>query len=187
MTEKVDKGPGEFDKVAAIIGKPGLYTLEGVSPRGFVLKPLGGSGIVFVSVTSKKVMLLKDLGIYTLEDTTPLKEVLTSIRQKEEEGVDVPDENAPSDQLFEFLKAIVPNYDQTRVKASDVKKVVKWYKILKENNLLPDPDTQNSESEEKMEEGTEQNQVDKETKSKRKRSSKSSKKSSSNSDEKTEK
>ncbi len=146
MTEKRQN---DFDKVAAIIGKPGLYTLEGVSPRGFVLKPISGSGVVFVSVTSKKVMLLKDLGIYTLGDTTPLKDVLIAIKQKEEEGATVPDENSTAEELFKFLEVVVPDYDQTRVKPSDVKKIIRWYKILKENSLLPEPDRQDSEAEDK--------------------------------------
>ncbi len=137
----------EFNKVAAIIGKPGLYTLEGVSPRGFVLKPINGTGIIFISVHSKKVMLLKDLGIFTIEDTAPLKEVLINMKKKEEEGLAVPDEHSAAEELFNYLKEVVPNYDQNRVKLSDVKKLIRWYKILKENNLLPEEEKQEEKGE----------------------------------------
>ncbi|NPA34465.1 MAG: hypothetical protein GXO48_06020 [Chlorobi bacterium] len=172
-----DKKEREFERVAAVIGKPGLYTLEGVSPRGFVLKPLNGSGIVFVSVHSKKVMLLKDLGIFTYEDTAPLKDVLIAIKQKESEGVLVPDENSSAEELFKFLEIVVPDYDRTKVKTSDVKKLIKWYKILKENDLLPEPDEQEGqENETESEPESEQvaNTKSEETKSSKKTSKKKS-------------
>ncbi len=146
MSGMPTESKSEFDKLAAIVGKPGLYVLEGASPRGFVLRPLTGGPLVFVSVGSKKVMLLKDMALYTYEDTIPLRDVFIRMYEKAEE-VPVPAPNEPPERLFAYLEQVVPEYDRERVKPRDVQKLVRWYHVLVEHDLIPTPaDTQSAES-----------------------------------------
>ena len=47
--------------------------------------------------------------------------------------------------LEEYFFEILPNYDEDRVYASDIKKIVQWYNILVENKIT---DFSESETEE---------------------------------------
>ncbi|MCC1498398.1 hypothetical protein, partial [Alcanivorax sp. 1008] len=40
------------------------------------------------------------------------------------------------DALEEYFFEVLPDYDEDRVYASDIKKVVQWYNLLQKNNLL---------------------------------------------------
>jgi hypothetical protein len=40
------------------------------------------------------------------------------------------------DELEDFFGEVLPKFDQERVYASDIKKVVQWYNILVKNDLL---------------------------------------------------
>ena len=39
-------------------------------------------------------------------------------------------------ELINFFVEMVPDYDQDRVYVSDIRKIISWYNILLENNLL---------------------------------------------------
>jgi len=46
--------------------------------------------------------------------------------------IDLKDNNA----LRDFMSEMLPEYDEERVYASDIKKIVKWYNLLLENDIL---------------------------------------------------
>jgi hypothetical protein len=48
-------------------------------------------------------------------------------------SVDV--KKASSKELFDYFAQILPNYDQDRVHASDIKKLITWYNILINNGI----------------------------------------------------
>jgi hypothetical protein len=37
--------------------------------------------------------------------------------------------------LEEYFFEVLPNYDEDRVYASDIKKIIQWYNILLDNNI----------------------------------------------------
>jgi dephospho-CoA kinase len=71
--------------------------------------------------------------------------------KKKEIEVPLPDGKGDSKQLKEYFKKIVPEYDEEKVHQSDMKKMVKWYRILKQHNLIPEEEKENVESEEPKE------------------------------------
>ncbi len=42
------------------------------------------------------------------------------------------DNKSSADELKAFLKYILPEYDESRVYVSDIKKIIRWYNILLE-------------------------------------------------------
>jgi hypothetical protein len=50
--------------------------------------------------------------------------------------------------LEEYFFSILQDYDEDRVYPSDIKKVIRWYNILQENNMLNMLDDKNNEEEE---------------------------------------
>jgi hypothetical protein len=62
--------------------------------------------------------------------------------------------------LREFFLDVLPNHDEDRVYVSDIKKILKWYNLLLEKDLLSFEDeskeTEESETEEAIDESDEQ-------------------------------
>ena len=98
--------------------------------------------------STSKVSSLEDIAIYTEAGDTPLKDVFKTISEKENGGVTL-DPKSSGNKLKEYFEEIVPEYDKDRVYVSDIKKVLLWYNILLEKEML---DFSKEESEENADE-----------------------------------
>ena len=78
-----------------------------------------------------KVSVLSDISIYTTdgEGAIPLKDVMTKIHEEFAGDTDLTAGSDP-EELKSFLKHVLPNYDDSRVYVSDIKKLVTWYNTL---------------------------------------------------------
>ncbi|SHN19790.1 hypothetical protein SAMN04488057_11039 [Cyclobacterium lianum] len=121
----------EFKDIATVSGKPGLYKILKPSRSGVILESLDDKKGKLVVGAAQRVSLLSEISIYTLteEGATPLKEVLVKI--EEEFGGDTGLEGADKDEYQAFMKHILPEFDADRVYASDVKKLISWYHIIR--------------------------------------------------------
>ncbi|WP_411768118.1 DUF5606 domain-containing protein [Winogradskyella sp. A3E31] len=134
-----------LDKILSISGKPGLYKIVTQTRTGAVVESLLDGKRITVGAHSN-ISILSEIAIYTLTEEIPLREVLKTIKEKENGE---PTKVGPKDgklALEEFFFEVLPEYDEDRVYPSDIKKVVQWYNILQKNNLLS---TLESEDEEK--------------------------------------
>ena len=133
------------EKILAISGKPGLYLLQVQTRSGFVAESLLDGKKITVSLRSN-VSLLSEISMYTYEEEKPLAEILRAIAVKENEGPTIShkEDNA---KLVAYFKEIVPNYDEDRVYASDIKKVLNWYNILQAKGMVSkdEPIVENAE------------------------------------------
>ena len=125
----------ELDKILAISKKPGLYKLITQSRGGFIAESLLDQKRISVSISSN-VSLLSEIAIYTLSDELPLKTVFSKIFDKENGGQTSLNPKASIDDLEAYFFEVLPNYDEDRVYASDIKKVLKWYNLLNQHKLL---------------------------------------------------
>ncbi len=124
-----------LDKILSIAGKPGLFKLVAQTRGGFVAESLIDNKRISVSV-QQNVSVLSEIAIYTLSEEIPLKEVFKTMKEKENgEKASVKPKDS-KDKLEEYFFDILPDYDEDRVYASDIKKVVQWYNLLQEHNLL---------------------------------------------------
>jgi len=133
------------EKILAISGKPGLYLLQIQTRTGFVAESLTDGKKITVSLRSN-VSLLSEISMYTYEDEKPLAEILRAIATKENEGpaISHKEDNA---KLITYFKEVVPNYDEDRVYASDIKKVLNWYNVLQAKGMISkdEPIVENAE------------------------------------------
>ena len=122
------------DKILAISGKPGLFDLKIQTRSGFVAESLLDGKRITVGMRSN-VSLLSEISMYTYSEEKPLVEILRAIAIKENEGpcISSKEDNA---KLIAYFKEIVPDYDEDRVYASDIKKVFNWYNILQAKGLV---------------------------------------------------
>jgi hypothetical protein len=118
-----------LEKILSIGGKPGLYQLLTQTRSGFVAESLLDKKRITVSAHSN-VSVLSEIAIYTLEEEIPLGEVFQKIQQKEKGGKTSIGHKEDKLKLEEYFFDVLPNYDEDRVYASDIKKVIQWYNIL---------------------------------------------------------
>lgn len=137
-----------LDKILAITGKPGLYTLKMQTRTGFVAESLLDGKKITVGLRSN-VSLLSEVSMYTTDKEKPLTEVMQNIAEKENYGP-APTFKEDKQQLANYFLEVLPDYDQDRVYASDIKKVINWYNLLQSKGLVsaeePSETAKNEES-----------------------------------------
>jgi len=93
------------------------------------------------------VSLLSEIAIYTLNEELPLKEVFSKIFDKEKGAETSTSPKSSKDDLEAYFFSVLPDYDEDRVYPSDIKKILSWYNLLNQNQLL-DFNTETSSLEE---------------------------------------
>ncbi|RKN80015.1 DUF5606 family protein [Ulvibacterium marinum] len=136
-----------LDKILSIGGKPGLYRLLTQTRTGFVAESLLDKKRVSVGAHNN-VSVLSEIAIYTLEEELPLRQVFQKIQVKEKGGKTSVGHKAEKIVLEEYFFEILPNYDEDRVYASDIKKVIQWYNLLHDNGIADFSDDEENSSEE---------------------------------------
>ena len=137
----------EFKEIATVSGKSGLYKILKPSRSGVILESLDEKKNKLVVGGSHRVSVLSEISIYTLteEGATPLQEILRKI-EKEFQGDTGLSNDADNDEYKAFLKHVLPEYDEGRVYTSDIKKLIAWYNIIRQNEpgLLQEEEQGNS-------------------------------------------
>nr|WP_299384332.1 DUF5606 domain-containing protein [Allomuricauda sp.] len=134
-----------LDKILSIAGKPGLYKLLTQTRTGFVGESLLDGKRITVGMRNN-VSVLSEIAIYTLEEEVPLREVFSKIKEKEGGKKTGISHKAEKIELEEYFFGILPNYDEDRVYASDIKKIIQWYNILLDNNITDFVEEKNEEA-----------------------------------------
>jgi len=125
----------DLSEYYSIPGKPGVFKMLSQSKSGAIMESLidGKRLPVFAS---DKISSLEEIGMFTNNEDVPLKTVFQNIFRKEngkEAGVSPKAENKV---LQAYFSEVLPDWDQDRVYASDIKKVIAWYNLLTEKNLI---------------------------------------------------
>lgn len=116
-------------KILSISGKPGLYKLMSNGKNMIIVESLADKRKLPVYARDK-VVSLGDISIYTDTDEVSLKEVLASIKQKENGGKASVLPSAKPEELRKYFEEILPAFDKERVYNNDIKKIVSWYNLL---------------------------------------------------------
>ena len=125
----------QIKEIIAISGVPGLHRLNKTRPNGMVATELQSGKSRFYSVRKHQFTPLESVAIYTEDDAVELKDLFQRMKEKAGE-LPFPDSGAGTSEWFSYFEQILPEYDKDRVKVSDVKKVVKWFNILEQNEML---------------------------------------------------
>ncbi|MEH6536581.1 MAG: DUF5606 domain-containing protein [Psychroserpens sp.] len=124
-----------LDKILSISGKPGLYKIVAQTRSGFVAESLIDKKKMSVSLHNN-ISVLSEIAVYTLTEELPLREVLKKIRDKENAQQTSISHKDSKDKLEEYFFEVLPDYDEDRVYASDIKKIVQWYNLLEKHDML---------------------------------------------------
>ncbi len=118
----------DFSDIASVSGKGNLFKIIQPTRTGVVLESMDEHKKKMVATMHNKVSILSEISIYTTdsEGAVPLEDVMRKIHQEFDGDTDL-DKNSSPEELKSFLKFVLPEYDESRVYVSDIKKVVSWY------------------------------------------------------------
>ena len=120
--------------LVSVSGKPGLYKLLAQNKTGFILETLDEQKTkLVVNLSTSKLATLEDITIFGNEDDLKLKDVLLAIKNY---AGTVPESKADAAVLKSFFVEVAPDYDEEKVYASDMKKILNWFHIIKELPLF---------------------------------------------------
>lgn len=117
--------------ILSVSGKPGLYKLVSSGKNMVIVESLSDQKKLPIYARDK-VVSLGDISIYTDTDEVPLKEILVSIKQKENAAKASITGSAKPEELKKYFGEILPTFDRERVYPTDIKKIINWYNLLTE-------------------------------------------------------
>ena len=154
----------DYSKLVAVTGMPGLYELVNSKSDGAIVRSLEDDSTKFASSRIHNFSHLESIEVYTVRDNVNLVEIFHAM---EKAGGSLPD-GKDNSALKKYFEKAYPDLDFERVYASDLKKMVKWFDILKRKNIeikLPEPPVE-EEAEEIVEEQKEEKPAKKDAKKK---------------------
>ena len=125
----------DLSEYFTIPGKPGVFKMLSQSKSNAVMESLiDGKRLPVFS--SDKISSLEEIGMFTNGEDVPLTEVFQNIFREENGAVASVSPKADNKDLKAYFSKILPDWDQDRVYVSDIKKVITWYNLLTEKNLI---------------------------------------------------
>jgi hypothetical protein len=141
----------DLTKILSISGRPGLFKVISQGKNNVIVESLADQHR-FPVFAHERMSTLEEISIYTTGEDRPLKEVLKSFFEKLE-GKPAMDPKEDQKMLMQQFAEIIPDYDAERVYASDIRKVITWYNILLEHQMLEfEEEKAEEQAEEKAEE-----------------------------------
>ncbi len=126
----------KYNELVAISGLSGLYQLLSTKSDGAIVKNLDDNTTKFVAARSHNVTPLDSIEVFTMTENIRLFEVFQSFKAHEGEVESMDVSKADNKTISKVFATLFPEYDKDRVYISDMKKMIKWYGILKKLDLL---------------------------------------------------
>ena len=145
----------KYKELVAVTGLSGLYQLLTTKSDGAIVKSLSDNTTKFISARKHNVTPLDSIEVYTTGDNVRLQIVFQKMLENETTIVPVNVKTATNAEIKTYFTNIFSEFDQERVYVSDMKKMLKWYELLKEKNLLVFNETEENTTEENESEITE--------------------------------
>ena len=151
----------DLTEIMSISGKPGLYKMISQTKNGMLVESMLDQKR-FPVFAHEKISSLEEISIFTETEDLPLKDIFKKINDLLEGGKALSHKSSP-EELKEFFDDVVPDYDKERVYVSDIKKVIQWYNLLHEKDMLDftEDEEDKEESKEAETDNTEENKEEK--------------------------
>jgi hypothetical protein len=123
----------QYREIVAVTGLGGLYQLLGTKSDGAIVRSLGDNATKFISSRQHNVTPLESIEIYTTADNVRLHEVFQKMKDSERAR---PEAKATPEEIRGYFREVYPDMDESRVYVSDMKKMLKWFELLRTADLL---------------------------------------------------
>jgi hypothetical protein len=138
-----------LEKILSISGHGGLFKMVSQAKNSIIVESLV-DGKRMPAYATSRISALEDISVFTEEGDKKLEEVFKLIFEKED-GKQAISPKSSANALKAYFEEILPDYDRDRVYVSDIKKILSWYNLLIEKEML-DVSDNDDETEEKNEE-----------------------------------
>jgi len=136
--------------ILAISGQRGLFKMVSQAKNSIIVESLI-DGKRMPAYATSRISALEDISIYTEEEDVKLVDIFKLIYEKENGGQAIKPKSS-GNELKVYFEGVLPTYDKDRVYVSDIKKVLTWYNLLIEKEMI-DPNAF-EENEEEVKEDT---------------------------------
>lgn len=126
----------DYREIVAVTGIGGLFHLIATKSDGAIVRNLADKSTKFISARLHNVTPLESIEVYTTGDNVRLHEVFQKMKDQENSIKPIDAKSADNNSIKGYFKSIFPEFDEERVYVSDMKKMLKWFEILKANDLL---------------------------------------------------
>lgn len=125
----------QYREIVAVTGLGGLFQLVASKQDGAIVRSLEDKSTRFVSSRVHNFTPLESIEVFTTGENVNLAEVFKAMDEK---AATFPPAAGKADNnaIKAYFKNVFPEFDEDRVYVSDMKKMVKWFGILKANDLL---------------------------------------------------
>jgi hypothetical protein len=158
----------EYSKIVAVTSLPGLYELINSKGDGAIVRSLDDNSTKFASSRIHNFSHLESIEVYTTRENVNLTEIFQAM---DKAGGALPD-TTDNKAIKKYFEKVYPEIDFDRVYNSDLKKMIKWFDVLKKNKV----EIKLSEPEEEVAEEVVEEPEEKPKKTAKKASPKSKKK-----------
>ncbi len=121
--------------ILSISGQPGLFKLVTETKNSIIVESLL-TGKRIPAYSTSKISTLSDISIFTETGEILLTELF--VRVKKSGKLISP--KVSTDEIKAFFGEVLPEYDKDRVYVSDMRKILQWYQLLSDKNLLIEPE-----------------------------------------------
>ena len=119
--------------IVAVSGKPGLWKALAQNKTGYVLESLDEQKTKLIAnLSTAKLAALNEITIFGLEDDIKLTDVFGRMKT----AGSIPTGKEDGKKLREFFYTVAADHDEEKVYASDMKKIITWFNILKDMPLF---------------------------------------------------
>ncbi len=121
----------EYGKLISVTGHSGLFELISSKADGAIVRSLEDSTTKFMSSRINQFSHLESIEVYTTDDNVNLIDIF--------KAMDSSGENLPSEKdnkaIKSYFEKVFPSMDFDRVYTSDMKKMIRWFNVIKKENI----------------------------------------------------
>ena len=121
----------EYNKLISVTGFSGLFELVTSKTDGAIVRSLEDNTTKFVSSRVHQFSHLESIEVYTTDENVNLADIF--------KAMDASSEALPSEKdnkaVKSYFEKVSPSMDFERVYSSDMKKMVRWFGVIKQQNI----------------------------------------------------
>lgn len=121
----------EYNKLISVTGFSGLFELVTSKTDGAIVRSLEDNTTKFVASRVHQFSHLESIEVYTTDENVNLAEIF--------KAMDASAETLPSEKdnkaVKSYFEKVFPSMDFERVYSSDMKKMVRWFNVIKQQNI----------------------------------------------------
>ncbi|MFZ9589277.1 MAG: DUF5606 domain-containing protein [Chitinophagaceae bacterium] len=121
----------EYNKLISVTGFSGLFELISSKNDGAILKSLEDNTTKFISNRLHQFSHLESIEVYTNDENVNLADVFKAMNASTEALPSEKDNKA----VLSYFQKVFPTMDFERVYSSDMKKMVRWFNVIKKHNI----------------------------------------------------